>query len=111
MKEAIKQFFNKIGFVLRSHRLACLLAVLVGLAVIAPHLLAQNALGRDYQGFPFLFKGNEDYYMAKIQEIVDGHWLANSPYLYDYKNKVSLVFPVGEIDPVIFFFFYLNGIT
>ena len=95
-KEAVKQYINKLIFVLRGHGAALALALLVGATFIAPHLLAQNALGANYQGFPLLFHGNEDYYMAKIQDIIDGHWLANSPYLYDYKNKLSLIFPVGE---------------
>ena len=96
MKGVIKRCVDWLKLFLKSHGVALAMALLVGATAIAPHLLAQNALGADYQGFPFLFKGNEDYYMAKIQDIIDGHWLANSPYLYDYKNKVSLVFPIGE---------------
>jgi len=96
MKETIKKTIIKLVSILRAHGLACLLAVLVGASAIAPHLLAQNALGADYRGFPFIFHKNGDYYMAKIQDIIDGYWLANSPYLYDYKNTVSLVFPIGE---------------
>ncbi|MBU2265369.1 hypothetical protein KJ784_04290 [Patescibacteria group bacterium] len=96
MKEFIRRGTSRLKMFLKIHGVACLLAILVGTTSIAPHLLAQNALGADYQGFPLLFQSNEDYYLARVQEIIDGHWLVSSPYIYEYKNSLSLVFPVGE---------------
>lgn len=96
MRELVSNNIKNIVLVLKSHGLACFLAILVGASSIAPHLLAQRALGADYQGFPLLFQANEDYYMARIQDVIDGHWLINSPYLYEYKNNLSVIFPIGE---------------
>lgn len=96
MKRSIRYCIDWSKSFLKSHGAALVLALLVGATSVAPHLLAQNSLGADYQGFPLLFHSNEDYYMARIQDIVDGHWMANSPYLYEFKDKLSLVLPVGE---------------
>lgn len=96
MTNKTKSFFNILIFIFKNHYLACLLAILVGTASIAPLLLAQQAIGEDYQGIPLLFQANEDHYMARIQEIVDGYWFVGSPFLYEYKDNLGIVFPIGE---------------
>ena len=96
MKEVIKRCVGWLKIFLKNHGAACFLAILVGMISIAPYWLAQNALGTDYQGFPFLFQSNEDYYLARVQDIIDGHWLTSSPYLYEYKNDLPVIFPIGE---------------
>ena len=96
MEEVIKRCVGWLKIFLKNHGAACILAILVGATSIAPHLLAQNALGTDYQGFPLLFQSNEDYYLARVQEIIDGHWLVSSSYIFEYKNNLTLVFPIGE---------------
>lgn len=97
MINKIKRWFDKLILFFKNHRLACALAIFVGIASVAPHILAQQSLGSNYQGFPpLLFQDNEDHYLARIQEILDGHWLVASPQLYEYKDNLPLVFPIGE---------------
>ncbi len=71
-------------------------AIVVGLVCVAPHFLAVKQLGFDYQGMPFIFQANEDAYLARIQEVVDGHEAVGSAFFYEYKNWRPLVPAVGE---------------
>ena len=89
-------YFEKSAKFMRRQGFVFLFALLVGLASAAPYILAQNALRENYQGFPFLAQQNEDYYLARVQEVIDGHWLASSPYVYESKNSLSPIFPIGE---------------
>lgn len=83
-------------FILKNYA-ALILALLVGLISAAPELLAIKDLGRDYQGIP-LFKLNDNlYYIAKIQDVIDGHFFANSPALYEYKGSQSFILSIGEL--------------
>ncbi len=75
---------------------ALFFALLIGVLSVAPHLLAWHALGASYQGIPFLESSNEDYYLARIHEIADGHFMVGSPYFYEYKSILPLIPPVGE---------------
>lgn len=97
MKEKIKLWLAELIVVFKNHWMACLLAILVGAASVAPHFLAYRSLGADYRGFPFIPQANEDFYLTRIQEVVDGHWLVSGPYLFEYKNRLPIVFPIGEL--------------
>ena len=40
---------------------------------------------------------NEDFYLARVQEILDGHPALSSFVFFEYKNQPSLTPPVGEL--------------
>lgn len=84
-----KEFFIR-------HSIALIFAVVVGALCVAPHFLASRALGNSYQGFPFIYQDDEDIYMARIQEIIDGHPAVGSPALFEYKNTWPPVIPMAE---------------
>lgn len=71
-------------------------ALFVGACMITPHIFAAVELGEDYRGYPFLFQANEDLYMARTQEVIDGHFAVGSPMLFEYKNQWPQVLPSGE---------------
>ena len=81
---------------LEENYIALIFALLVGLISVAPHLLAWHALGASYQGIPFFYSDNEDYYLSRIHEIADGYYLVGSPYFFEYKNILPTALPVGE---------------
>lgn len=76
--------------------LPLLFSIIVGLLSITPHFLAVRAIGSEYQGVPFLFNDDEDTYLGRIQEIIDGHPSVASPAFYEYKNWPVLLPPVNE---------------
>jgi hypothetical protein len=71
-------------------------SLIVGALSIAPVFLAQQALGSDYQGIPFLFTDNEDFYIARCREVMDGYPNVGSPYFYEYKDEVAVQPALGE---------------
>lgn len=88
--------FNKIAYWTKDNALILFFAFIVGLLSVLPHILAWHALGNSYHGIPFLYSANEDYYMARIHEITDGHLMVGSPNFYEYKQSFPLVPPIGE---------------
>ncbi len=92
----MKQLFHRVMQVARAQWLAILFALLVGLLSVAPHILARVQLGTSYQGIPFMYLDDEDIYLARMHEILDGHWMVGSPYFHEYKDSVSMLPPLGE---------------
>src|SRR3989344_4794406 len=72
---------------LRENYLALTLAIIVGLIYIGPQILFIYSLGEDYRGIPMMKTPNEDFYLARIQEILDGHPLVGSSAFYEYKGE------------------------
>ncbi len=80
-----------------SHWLALILAAIVGGFSVAPHVIATRMLGSQYRGIPFMYLDNEDYYIARVQEIRDGHWPAGSPFLFEGKDASAVQPATGEL--------------
>jgi len=88
---------DKIKFFLKKHHLAFVLALLVGLIYLAPHLIGIFSLGDSYQEIPLMGTDNEDAYLFRMQEILDGHPLLGSPVFFEYKDNWPMMPPVGEM--------------
>lgn len=82
---------------IKKHYLAIIIAVLVGFIYIAPNALFIFSLGDQYRGIPMMQTTNEDFYLARMQEIVDGHPLLGSTPFYEYKEGYPLSPPTGEL--------------
>jgi hypothetical protein len=80
----------------RRHGIAILLALLAGGLSVAPHVLATRALGDDDRGVPFMYVDDEDIYLARMQEIVDGYPNVGSPFFYEYKDERVVQPAFGE---------------
>ncbi|OHA20365.1 MAG: hypothetical protein A2849_01145 [Candidatus Taylorbacteria bacterium RIFCSPHIGHO2_01_FULL_51_15] len=80
----------------RKHQVALYGALLVGAIYIAPHLFFMASLGEAYRGIPMMRTSNEDFYLARVQEILDGHPGVGSPAFWEYKEGPPLSPPVGE---------------
>lgn len=83
---------------LKNHYIAAFIFLVVGLIVVAPQFLAMRSVGSYNTKAPFLFHANEDNYMTRIQEIIDGYYLVSSPNFYEYKNTspFPVLLPVAE---------------
>ncbi|MEK7208389.1 MAG: hypothetical protein AAB699_02450 [Patescibacteria group bacterium] len=80
----------------KRHWPALLFAAMVGALYVAPHILFPLSSDADYQGIPMLQTSNEDYYLTRIREIIDGHYATGSFVFYEYKEKPPLTPPTIE---------------
>lgn len=90
------RFISTLYAVVQNHWLALASAFLVGMIYVLPHVVFMISLGDGYRGIPMMQTANEDEYLFRIQEIVDGHPLLGSPVFYEYKNQPPLSPPGGE---------------
>lgn len=87
---------SKLSIFIRQHKLAFIFALLAGAIYLAPHVFFICSMGEDYQGIPMIQTANEEYYIARMREVVDSHWLVGSPVFYEYKGEWPLTPPLGE---------------
>lgn len=80
----------------KEHRLAFWMAIAVGLLYIAPNIFFIVSLGDEYKGIPMMQTAEESY-LARIQEIIDGHPTLGSFALWEYKEEWPFTPPVGEM--------------
>jgi hypothetical protein len=85
-----------VRLTLVRHAIAIVIAICVGCIAVHPHALHVDSIGQAYAGIPYLPLDDEDIYLARIHEIVDGHWLVGSPFFFEYKNALPAYPPVGE---------------
>jgi len=88
--------FSSISKTISKHKLAILCAFIVAFIYIGPHLFFMSSLGDNYRGIPLMNTANEDYYLARMQEIIDGHYMTGSFMFYEFKDHQSLTLPVSE---------------
>ncbi|MFH1582993.1 MAG: hypothetical protein ABIB72_01595 [Candidatus Falkowbacteria bacterium] len=88
---------RKIGEIFKYHQLAIYFACLVGIIYVAPYIISIMSLGDKYQGIPIQATANEDFYLARVQEIIDGHPMLGSFAFYEYKDQPSLTPPIAEM--------------
>src|SRR3989338_5869552 len=90
-------FLRLLKSFVRENYFAFLIAVIVGLIFIGPQLLFIFSLGDQYQGIPMMHTANEDFYLARIQEILDGHPAVSSHAFFEYKNQWPMQPPTVEL--------------
>ncbi|HBV01177.1 MAG TPA: hypothetical protein DEF00_02145 [Candidatus Taylorbacteria bacterium] len=81
---------------LKRHKFAFLCALVVGVLYVAPNILFVISLVEDYQGIPMMETPNEDFYLARVQEILDGHPSVGSAAYWEYKDEPPISPPTGE---------------
>lgn len=87
---------SRISSWLKDNYIALLLAVVAGFLTVLPHFLAVHDLSATYRGIPFFLIDNEDYYLARIHEITDGHGFVGSSFFLEYKDSLPVVPSIGE---------------
>lgn len=82
---------------IKAHNLALLFAIIIGIIYLAPYIIFMVSLGDKYQGIPIMASANEEFYMARVQEIIDGHPMLGAFAFYEDKNAPSLTPPAAEM--------------
>lgn len=92
-----KDMLNNALHFIHAHYWALLAMLIVGIISIGPHAFFRISLADEYQGFYMLQTDNETEYLAKVQEIFDGHPLLGSTPFFEYKNNFPLLPPTLEL--------------
>jgi hypothetical protein len=81
---------------LKLHYVAIFLAILLGIFTLVPQLIVEHRMGNMYAGVHPQMNDDEIFYMARAQDIRDGHPTLGNPYLYEHKNEPSMQFWLPE---------------
>lgn len=92
-----KSIFLRAKLFVFDHYQAFVLSILVGVIGVAPQLIFIQKLGDDYRGLHMMAVDDEDYYLSRIQEIIDGHVLTGNVPLYEYKDNYPLYPPTSDL--------------
>jgi hypothetical protein len=79
--------------IIKRHWIAIILSLVVGLIMIAPHLIFAIELGSDYRGIYMMQTDSESIYLARMQEIVDGYPMLGAVPYAEYKDRPALLPP------------------
>lgn len=80
----------------KRHYIAIVVAILVGIVAVFPTIFFRFSLGTAWRGIDPFYNDNEEFYMARMQEIKDGHPLIGSVSYYEYKNNLPALPPTAE---------------
>ncbi|MFH1704553.1 MAG: hypothetical protein ABH861_01085, partial [Patescibacteria group bacterium] len=81
---------------IKDHRIALLVAILVGLICVAPSVIFRLSLGSDFRGLDYFPLDNEEFYIGRMHEILDGYPLVGSMPYADNKNALPIMPPTIE---------------
>lgn len=77
---------------IKNHYQIVILSIVIGLVSFLPQIIARNSLGEDFKGIYPTVNDDEIYYLARGQEIVDGHYFLTNPYLWEHKDESPMQF-------------------
>ena len=77
---------------LSKHFGVIILAFFVAVLSFGPQLLAIYKMGDNFQGIYPINTADDIYYLARSQDIIDGHIFLSNPYLYEHKDSSPMQF-------------------
>lgn len=79
----------------RKARIAVIscVSIATGFLYLFPHLLFIHELGNEFWGFVLLGSPDKEFYLSLVQEVLDGHWMLASPFLFEHKDIGFSGFP------------------
>ena len=92
----MSNIIQKIKQYICDHYAAIIVAFFISIIYGLPNVWFMSSLGDDYKGVPMMQVANEDFYIARMREILDGHPMVASQFFFEYKNQYPLAPPTGE---------------
>lgn len=89
--------FKVVAQYLKQNLIVICAALIVGTVSFLPQILAAQGIKKDYRGIPFIYQANEDAYLARIHDVVDGHPAVGSAFFYEYKSWQPVVPAIEEV--------------
>ncbi len=77
---------------IKKHFLLIILALIVACFTFGPQVFAIYKMGDTFHGVYPINTADDVYYLARAQDIADGHSFLSNPYLYEYKDGLPMQF-------------------
>lgn len=77
---------------IKKHFLLIILALIVACFTFGPQVVAIYKMGGGFHGVYPINTADDVYYLARAQEIADGHTFLANPYLYEHKDGLPMQF-------------------
>lgn len=91
MTRKIKTFF-------KSYAPIIILSLIIGFLVVKPTIFSIAKIGwTNFQGVYPIITDDEEYYLARTREVLDGHYGLGSAYLKEHKAEPYMAPPLAEI--------------
>ncbi len=87
----------KIKVFFKQYWIVIMCAVFVGGICSFGQYYSIYLLENEYQGVPYLYQDNDDVYMSRIRELIEGRDTISSPYFFEYKDAPAPLLPYGEM--------------
>lgn len=73
---------------IKKHKTAVILSVILGFLMVLPFFYFQAKLGNNFKGILPEIVNDENFYYARIKDVVDGHPFLGNAYLLEHKNEL-----------------------
>lgn len=73
---------------IKQHWAAVAVSLIFGILMVLPFLYFQIKLGENFKGILPEIVNDENFYYARIKDVMDGHQLLGNAYLYEHKNEL-----------------------
>lgn len=83
--------------ILKNHKWAIILSFTASIITAVPQVYLRYDIGDAYQGVEFLGIEDEEPWLSRVREVIDGHPFINNAYLKEGKNDPYLYQPMGSI--------------
>jgi len=89
--------FKKTKEIIVIHWLIIVIAIVIGFIVIRPNLKAISEIGvGNFKGVYPILTDDEEYYFARVHEVLEGHRGMGNVFLKEHKNKPFMAPPLAE---------------
>ncbi|MDP2638737.1 MAG: hypothetical protein Q8P06_01035 [Candidatus Azambacteria bacterium] len=78
----MENFIHKI----KDHWLAIIVALILGALMVLPFLYFQTKLRNNFKGIFPTIVNDENFYYARVNDVIDGHSFLSNAYLFEHKN-------------------------
>lgn len=79
-------FLKKIKTLIKKHYSAIILTLLLGALMVLPFFYFQINLGNNFKGILPAVVNDEDFYYARVKDVLDGHPFLSNAYLFEHKD-------------------------
>ncbi|MFH1393066.1 MAG: hypothetical protein ABIG73_01635 [Patescibacteria group bacterium] len=74
--------------IIKKHKTAVILSIILGFLMVLPFFYFQAKLGSSFKGILPEIVNDENFYYARVKDVVDGHPFLGNAYLLEHKDEL-----------------------